>query len=100
MLKFIKNKINSILNNHNIDYPTPINFNYFWNLGFKKCLFSDISFLSKYVDMFQYLFNKKNFVNEINNQFFFLVLLFVIEILLLSNVFTLDKIVLIQLLFF
>lgn len=84
------------------DYPTPINFNYFWNFGFKKCLFSDTSFLpfSKYIDRFQYLFNKKNFVNEINNQFFFLMLLFVIETLLLYNVFTLDKVVLIELLFF
>ena len=33
ILMLIKNNSISILNNHIIDYPTPINLNYFWNFG-------------------------------------------------------------------
>jgi quinol-cytochrome oxidoreductase complex cytochrome b subunit len=33
MSRLTKNNLISILNNHIIDYPTPINLNYFWNFG-------------------------------------------------------------------
>jgi len=32
-MRILRTKFGQILNNHLIDYPTPINVNYFWNLG-------------------------------------------------------------------
>jgi len=32
-MRILRTKFGQILNNHLIDYPTPINVNYFWNFG-------------------------------------------------------------------
>lgn len=44
--RFINNQFISIFNNHIIDYPTPLNLNYFWNFGFLAGIFFTIQLLT------------------------------------------------------
>jgi quinol-cytochrome oxidoreductase complex cytochrome b subunit len=45
-LRFFNRPIINIINNHLIDYPTPININYFWNFGFMSGIFLGIQIIS------------------------------------------------------
>jgi ubiquinol-cytochrome c reductase cytochrome b subunit len=45
-LRYLNRPIINVLNNHLIDYPTPVNINYFWNFGFMAGIFLGIQLIT------------------------------------------------------
>jgi len=45
-LRFLNRPVINVFNNHLVDYPTPININYFWNFGFMAGIFLGIQIIS------------------------------------------------------
>jgi quinol-cytochrome oxidoreductase complex cytochrome b subunit len=45
-MKLLKRPIINVVNNHLIDYPTPINFNYWYNFGLLSAVCLGVQFLT------------------------------------------------------